>query len=82
MKRSSLFIGALLFTLATSFGQIYPTSVDICMAQEPGMLRVSIRANDFDFGQVLSGLVFTIRWNESSTSSLGAGTNPWCANCS
>ncbi len=43
-----------------------------------GVLRVSLRSNNQPFGAVLSGLVFTIRWPESSSATLGVGTSAWC----
>jgi hypothetical protein len=41
-------------------------------------VKVFLRANDFDFGGVLSNLVFTVRWPESSPATLGIGSSLWC----
>lgn len=68
-------------TFSAARAQPLPTTVDICMLQDvgAGVLRVSLRSNDQPFGAVLSSLVFTIRWPESSSATLGVGTSAWCA---
>jgi len=82
MQRLLLFIAPFPFVLAPDLvkAQVFPSSVDICMQQDVGasVLRVSLRANDQDFGEVLSGLVFTIRWPESSAATLSVGNSAWC----
>ncbi len=82
MKRALLTIlgCSSLLLLNEARAQALPSTVDICMLQDvgAGVLRVSLRANDQDFGQVLSGLVFTIRWPESSTATLSVGSSAWC----
>lgn len=57
-----------------------PTSVDISMEhdQQANQLKISLRANDAPFGEVLSNLVFTVRWPASSPATLGAGSSAWC----
>lgn len=41
-------------------------------------LLLHLRANDYDFGELLSNLVFTVRWPETSTATLSFGTSEWC----
>ncbi|MBK6342674.1 MAG: T9SS type A sorting domain-containing protein [Flavobacteriales bacterium] len=57
-----------------------PTNVDISLDHDPAnqLLRVRFRANDLSFNELLSSVVFTIRWSESSTATLGFGASPWC----
>lgn len=78
-----LFFPVLFATLASTSelsAQTFPSSVDICMQQDAGagVLRISLRANDQDFGEVLSGLVFTIRWPQGSPATLGLTSSAWC----
>ncbi len=79
-KLAALLVVGTLLVDSALFAQPLPTNVDICMQQDVGasVLRISLRANDQSFGDVLSGLVFTIRWSEASNSTLGAGTSAWC----
>lgn len=57
-----------------------PTSVDIGLQHDAGnqLLRVSLRANDLAFSSLLSNLVFTVRWQESSAATLAFGSGAWC----
>lgn len=57
-----------------------PTSVDIRLEhdQQANQLKVSLRSNDAPFGEVLSNLLFTVRWPESSAATLGPGSSAWC----
>jgi len=57
-----------------------PTSVDISMQHDVAnqMLRINLRANDLAFSSLLSNLVFTVRWPESSTATLAFGSSAWC----
>ncbi|MFN3875269.1 MAG: T9SS type A sorting domain-containing protein [Flavobacteriales bacterium] len=66
--------------VAGAAGAQLPGSVDITMAHDPAgdMLYLSLRANGAYFSQVLSNLVFTIRWPDSSPATLGAGYSAWC----
>ena len=56
-----------------------PNSVDIDLvpAADPEQMEVRLRFNGDDFGEVFSGLVFTIRWEEASPALLPLGT-PFC----
>jgi hypothetical protein len=67
------------FLLGSASAQL-PTSVDISLDHDPGnqVLRVRLRANDSSFNELLSSVVFTIRWSEASTAALGFGASPWC----
>ncbi len=53
-----------------------PTSVDIDLDYNSGLnrLEVKLRPNGQGFGDVVSGLTFTIRWAATSTAALGART--------
>ncbi len=59
--------------------QAQTTSVDIDLASgaDPEQMEVRLRFNDAGFGEVFSGLVFTIRWPETSAVQLPLGT-PFC----
>ncbi|MBK8228157.1 MAG: T9SS type A sorting domain-containing protein [Flavobacteriales bacterium] len=78
LQRSAWLAAAAIF-LGPASAQL-PTSVDISLDHDPGnqMLHVRFRANDFSFNELLSSVVFTIRWPESSTATLGFGASPWC----
>ncbi len=54
--------------------------VDVSLEHDgaSNQVKVFLRANDFDFGGVLSNLVFTVRWPESSPATLGVGSSAWC----
>ncbi|WKZ66945.1 MAG: T9SS type A sorting domain-containing protein [Flavobacteriales bacterium] len=54
--------------------------VDIRFEHDQGndQILISLRGNDHDFGGVISNLVFTVRWPESSPATLGFGTSAWC----
>ncbi|HMC96945.1 MAG TPA: hypothetical protein VKG92_04795, partial [Flavobacteriales bacterium] len=58
-----------------------PTSVDIDLVQGvgPNELDVMLRANGNPFDEVISNLLFTVRWASSSPATLGLGsTGTWC----
>lgn len=82
MQRPLLFILSLSAVVAPALlqAQVFPSTVDICMQQDVGasVLRISLRANDQGFEQVVSGLVFTIRWPASSSATLSVAPSPWC----
>jgi len=75
---SRAFIGAF---IALTFGLIgwsntahaqLPSSVDIGLYEvTPGMLEVRTTANGASFNEVVSSIVFTIRWETASMASLG-----------
>jgi len=46
--------------------------------QANAQLLIYLRANDQDFGQVMSNVVFTVRWPDSSPATLGIGASEWC----
>lgn len=54
--------------------------VDIRFEHDQGndQILISLRGNDYDFGGVISNLVFTVRWPESSAATLGFGASAWC----
>lgn len=54
--------------------------VDISLEHDAAnnQVKVYLRANDYDFGEVMSSLVFTVRWPEASAATLAVGTSPWC----
>lgn len=54
-----------------------PSSVDVDLRQgaDPNVLEVYLRANSQGFGDVFSGLTFTIRWVTTSPATLGARVN-------
>lgn len=72
-------IAAALAGALSSMAQL-PSSVDISMQHDEAnqMLRINLRANDLAFSSLLSNLVFTVRWPESSTASLAFGSSTWC----
>lgn len=82
MQRPLLFILSLSAVSVPALlqAQVFPSTVDICMQQDvgAGVLRISLRANDQGFEQVVSGLVFTIRWPASSSATLSVAPSPWC----
>lgn len=54
--------------------------VDILMEHDDAndQLRVFLRANDYDFGELVSSISFTVRWPEASTATLSFGSSAWC----
>ncbi|MEO8589516.1 MAG: hypothetical protein ABI432_09120, partial [Flavobacteriales bacterium] len=76
-------LGALALTLLATvpaFAQL-PTTVDIDLVQGVGAneLDVMLRANGNSFNQVISNLLFTVRWVDTSPATLGLGsTGTWC----
>ncbi|MBL0127516.1 MAG: T9SS type A sorting domain-containing protein [Flavobacteriales bacterium] len=75
----SLLAIPLFLSTGTGYAQPFPI-VDISVQHDEGagMLHVSLRANDYDFAQLISNLVFTIRWQESSAATLSFGSSAWC----
>ena len=72
-------ISALLLVLCTSASHAQaPPLVDIDLRQstnDPNVLEVYLRANADSFGQVFSGLTFTVRWVTTSPATLGTRVN-------
>lgn len=77
--RTGLAVGLLSLGGATTQAQPFPI-VDISMQHDAGagQLNISLRANGLDFSQLVSNLVFTVRWEESSLATLGFGSSAWC----
>ncbi|MBK9512827.1 MAG: hypothetical protein IPO05_04190 [Flavobacteriales bacterium] len=73
-----LFLAGLLAPSATL---AQPTTVDIDLVQGPtaNQLDVRLRANGASFTEVISNLVFTVRWPSTSPATLSIGSSPWCA---
>ncbi len=67
------------FALATAVHAQLPV-VDISLEHDEAnaQIKVFLRANDVDFGGVLSNLVYTVRWPDTSPASLGVGSSAWC----
>src|SRR5690606_3272455 len=65
--------------LLTNTVQAQVTNVDIDLApgSDADQMEVRMRFNGSGFGEVFSGLVFTIRWDASSPALLPLGT-PFC----
>lgn len=61
-----------------AFAQLPLVDISLEHDQANNQLKISLRANDFDFGDIVSNLVFTVRWPESSTATLGLGFSDWC----
>ncbi|MBK9175650.1 MAG: T9SS type A sorting domain-containing protein [Flavobacteriales bacterium] len=61
-----------------AFAQFPLVDVSLEHDQANDQLKISLRANDFDFGDIVSNMVFTVRWLESSPATLGFGTSEWC----
>lgn len=59
-------------------GQFPLVDISLQHDQLNAQLRVHLRANDQDFGQVISNIVFTVRWPEASPATLGLGASAWC----
>lgn len=79
-----LFRSSILFCSLSGIGigasaQDFPI-VDISLQHDAGtdQLHISLRANQFEFGEIVSNLVFTIRWPESSPATLSFGSSAWC----
>lgn len=66
------------FMAAAGFAQLPVVDISLEHDQPNSQLLVHLRANDFDFGELLSNLVFTVRWQESSAATLSFGTSNWC----
>lgn len=66
------------FIAAAGFAQLPLVDISLEHDQPNNQLLVHLRANDFDFGELLSNLVFTVRWQESSAATLSFGTSDWC----
>ena len=66
-----------LLTMAPALAQ--PTSVDIDLVQgaSANQLDVRLRANTTSFNEVISNLVFTIRYVDTSPATLGVGSSGW-----
>src|SRR5690606_18378365 len=74
--------GALLLSLLMLSGaqaqlQVSSIDIDLVPSANAGQLEVKMRFNGASFGEVFSGLVFTIRWDASSPAMLPVGT-PFC----
>lgn len=71
---------ALLVALPSAATRAQLPVVDVSLEHDGAnnQVKVFLRANDFDFGGVLSNLVFTVRWPESSPATLGIGSSLWC----
>jgi hypothetical protein len=76
--RTGLAIG--FFSLYGGTAQAQFPIVDISLQHDAGagVLNIALRANDFDFDQLVSNLVFTVRWEETSAATLGFGSSAWC----
>lgn len=78
--RTAPVLATLLVSLlgTTTAQAVDPDSVDIDLRRstlDTNSLEVYIRVNGQPFGDVLSGLTFTIRWETTSTATLGARVN-------
>ncbi|MDX9751811.1 MAG: hypothetical protein RBT71_12070, partial [Flavobacteriales bacterium] len=73
----ALLLPALLSHQAAAQIQVSNIDIDLVEGATQGQLEVKMRFNDASFGEVFSGLVFTIRWPETSPALLPVGT-PFC----
>lgn len=69
---------ALSMLSGSAFAQLPLVDISLEHDQPNNELRVHLRANDYDFGDLISNLVFTVRWQESSAATLSFGTSDWC----
>ncbi|MEZ4756819.1 MAG: T9SS type A sorting domain-containing protein [Flavobacteriales bacterium] len=71
---------SLLFLAGGAVRAQLPTSVDIDLVPGPNanQMDVRLRANGNSFDQVISNLVFTVRWPDTSPATVGLGSSPWC----
>lgn len=74
--RSCTMLSALLGSMA--FAQFPLVDISLEHDQANDQLKISLRANDFDFGDIVSNMVFTVRWPDSSPATLGFGSSDWC----
>jgi len=76
---SSILVCGLLRPWTGASAQDFPI-VDISLQHDAvnEQLHISLRANQFAFGEIVSNLVFTIRWPGSSPATLSFGSSAWC----
>lgn len=74
------FTYAIAWLVAGAAAAQLPTTVDAKWIHDApaNAIRISLRANGMGFDGVISNLVFTIRWPESSPATLGIGSAAWC----
>ncbi|MBK8497388.1 MAG: T9SS type A sorting domain-containing protein [Flavobacteriales bacterium] len=78
MKRT-IFLPSLL-ALSVPFASAQLPFVDLLVEHDDAnaQLHVFLRANDYDFGELVSSISFSIRWPEASAATLGFGSSAWC----
>ena len=78
MKRTMLLPS--LLALSVPFASAQLPFVDLLVEHDDAnaQLHVFLRANDYDFGELVSSISFSVRWPESSPATLGFGSSAWC----
>lgn len=78
MKRSILLPALIALTMQTATAQLPYVDLLIEHDEANAQLHVFLRANDYDFGELVSSISFSVRWPESSPATLGFGSSAWC----
>ena len=77
----SRFSGALFAAVLSPFAaqaQLPVVDIDLVPGPTANQLDVRLRANGASFDEIISNLVFTVRWPDSSPATLSLGSSPWC----
>lgn len=78
MKRNILLSALIALTIQNATAQLPYVDLLIEHDDANAQLHVFLRANDYDFGELISSISFTIRWPEASPATLGFGSSAWC----